>query len=67
MFNLFRRQQTDLGGAVSFDDKQALRDKLEVLEDELNFYLAGEYGVDPNKESAYQTLAIFAQTFPLVH
>ena len=25
-----------------------------MLEDELNLYLAGEYGVDPNKESAYQ-------------
>ena len=54
LFNLFRQQQTDLGGAVRSDDKQALRDKLKALEDELNLYLAGEYGVDPSKESAYQ-------------
>ncbi len=54
LFDRFREQQTELGGAVTPDDKQALRDKLKVLEDELNRYLAGEYGVDPNKGSAYQ-------------
>ena len=53
-FNLFRQQQTEFGGEVTLDDKQVLRDKLKVLEDELNLYLAGEYRVDPNKESAYQ-------------
>ena len=51
---LFRQQQTEEGGDVTPDDKQALRNKLKALEDELNFYLAGEYGVDPNKDSAYQ-------------
>jgi hypothetical protein len=39
---------------VTTDDKQALRDKLKALEDELNLYLAGEYGVELNRESAYQ-------------
>ena len=53
-FNLFRQQQTELGGEVTLDDKRVLRDTLQVLEDELNLYLAGEYGVDPNRESAYQ-------------
>ena len=53
LFDLFRQQQTELGGAVEPDAKQVLRDKLKVLEDELNRYLAGEYGVDPNKGSAY--------------
>ena len=54
LFEQFRLQQTELGGAVTPDDKQVLRDKLKVLEDELNLYLAGEYRVDLNRESAYQ-------------
>ena len=55
LFALFRQQQTALDGVVRPDDKQVLRDKLKVLEDELNRYLAGEYGVDLNTESAYQS------------
>ena len=54
LFTLFRQQQTALGGTVTPAEKQALQDKLEVLEDELNGYLAGEYKVDPSKASAYQ-------------
>ncbi len=54
LFEQFRLQQTELGGDVTPDDKQALRDKLKVLEDELNRYLANEYKVDPQKESTYQ-------------
>ena len=52
LFEQFRLQQTELGGAVTLDDKQVLRDKLKVLEDELNRYLAEEYGIDPSEESA---------------
>jgi len=48
LFTLFQEQQTVLGGTVSFSDKQALQAKLEVLEDELNSYLAGEYGIAQN-------------------
>ena len=54
LFALFRQQQTELGGAVRSDDKQVLRDKLKVLEDELNRFLADEYRVDLNKKAAYQ-------------
>ena len=54
LFALFRQQQTALDGIVRSDDKQVLRDKLKALEDELNRYLAGEYGVDPSEGSAYQ-------------
>ena len=54
LFALFRQQQTELGGAVRSDDKQVLRDKLKVLEDELNRFLADEYKVNPNKKPAYQ-------------
>jgi hypothetical protein len=46
LFKLFREQQTELGGEVSHTDKQELRNRLKALEDELNRYLAGEYGVD---------------------
>ena len=54
LFFLFRQQQTELGGTVTPAEKQALQGKLKVLEDELNRYLAGEYKVDLNKQSAYQ-------------
>ena len=54
LVTLFRQQQTEEGGDVTPDDKQKLRDKLKVLEDELNRYLAGEYSVNPSNESAYQ-------------
>ena len=45
LFQLFHKQQTELGGEVAPEDKQALKDKLKALEDELNQYLAGEYGI----------------------
>ena len=54
LFFLFRQQQTELGGAVTPMDKQALQSKLKVLEDELNLYLTEEYDVDPNKQSDYE-------------
>ena len=53
LFKRFRLQQTKSGGAVTLADKQELQDKIQVLEDELNGYLAGEYGVDQNKRSEY--------------
>ena len=34
LFQLFHKQQTELGGEVAPDDKQVLKDKLKVLEDE---------------------------------
>ena len=54
LFQEFRRQQTTLGGIVTPTDKQNLQSRLQELEDELNFYLAEEYGVDPNKQSDYE-------------
>ena len=54
LFQEFRRQQTTLGGAVTPADKQNLQSRLQELEDELNFYLAEEYGVDPNKQPDYE-------------
>lgn len=54
LFQEFRRQQTTLGGAVTPTDKQNLQSRLQELEDELNLYLAEEYGVDLNKQSDYE-------------
>jgi len=46
LYQHFRRQQTELGGEVTPEDKQALRERLDALNDELDRYLAREYGVD---------------------
>ncbi|MCY4566891.1 MAG: Eco57I restriction-modification methylase domain-containing protein, partial [Candidatus Poribacteria bacterium] len=54
LFKQFRKQQTELGGTVTTADKSALQNKLQALEDELNTYLAGEYNVDPSKQSDYK-------------
>ena len=43
-YDLFRQQQTALGGEVTAEDKQALRAKLADLESELNRHLANQYG-----------------------
>ncbi|MGA2329035.1 MAG: DNA methyltransferase [Bryobacteraceae bacterium] len=51
LFGLFRKQQTELGGSVAAEDKQALRRRLAELEEELNWHLAGEYGA---KKAGYQ-------------
>ena len=50
----FRLQQTEYDGSVPLVDKQDLQNKFQVLEDELNGYLAGEYQINPNKKSDYQ-------------
>jgi len=52
-FKQFRLQQTQLGGAVTHEDKTALRESLQRLTDQLDHYLASEYGVDPAKPRNY--------------
>ncbi len=44
-FQQFRLQQTELGGEVTAADKENLRKRLKDLDDELNQYLAKQYGV----------------------
>ena len=44
-FDQFRKQQTELGGEITADHKADLRRRLESLGDELDRYLATEYGV----------------------
>lgn len=36
------------------ESKAELYSRLDVLNNELNIYLAGEYGIDPEKEQAYK-------------
>ena len=54
-FNQFRWQQTMLGGDVTSADKQTLRDRLRNLADELDRYLATEYGIDPSNPTKHNT------------
>lgn len=50
LFIQFRKQQTKLGGKVTAADKDALKAKLKVLTDDLDRFLAAEYGVDAEKK-----------------
>jgi len=49
----FRQLQTEGDGSVPAADKLELQKRLKALEDELNRYLAGEYGVKVNDRTAY--------------
>ena len=52
-FNQFRWRQTVLGAEVTSSDKADLRLRLESLSDELDRYLASEYGVDLKSSDTY--------------
>lgn len=52
-FRQFRAQQTTHGGKVTRKDKQELRTRLAKLDTELDRYLAGEYGVNVDKQKAF--------------
>ena len=53
-FNKFRKLQTAPGGVTTAADKTDLRRRLDCLRDELDRYLAIEYGVHTNNMSAYR-------------
>jgi hypothetical protein len=53
-YDNFQIQQVQRGGHVSAQDKQALTDTLQDLEEMLNYHLANEYGVDPAKTKKYE-------------
>lgn len=63
LFAQFRLQQTEIGGEVTADDKAELRRRLKVLEDELNEYLAGEYGVKVSDKTAYSSWLVSHKPF----
>ncbi|MEM5364830.1 DNA methyltransferase [Paraburkholderia azotifigens] len=50
----FQIQQVQRGGHVSAEDKQALGDALESLEETLNRHLSREYGIDQDDGRKYQ-------------
>ena len=52
-FDKFRQIQTEGDGSVPAADKLDLQKRLKALEDELNHYLAGEYGVKVSDKVAY--------------
>ena len=52
-YNNFQIQQVQQGGHITAQDKQALAGTLYELEETLNYHLAREYGVDPNKTRGY--------------
>ncbi len=54
LFDRFREQQTELGGDVLPENKENLQSRLGILEDELNDYLARDYGIDPGKHVEYE-------------
>lgn len=54
-FKTFRRQQTELGGIVTAEDKAKLQQGLNDLEDELNRHLSSQYGKDFRKTIEYQS------------
>jgi hypothetical protein len=53
-FDAFRARQVEGDGSVPHEDKQELRKRLAALNEELNRYLAGEYGINqeiiPNRK-----------------
>ncbi|MCX5638696.1 MAG: Eco57I restriction-modification methylase domain-containing protein, partial [Planctomycetota bacterium] len=55
LFLRFRQQQTSLGGDVTADDKAVLSARLKKLEEELNGFLSGEYGIDSANKAQYET------------
>ena len=53
LFIQFRQQQTQLGGDVSPAEKHTLQVKIEEMDSQLNRYLAGQYGIEPNNKSVF--------------
>jgi hypothetical protein len=49
----FRQRQTQGDGSVPMEHKRELRGRLEALQDELNQYLASEYGVKASETDIY--------------
>jgi hypothetical protein len=52
-FDAFRLRQTEGDGSVPAADKREIQKRLKALEDELNLYLAGEYGIKVSKKAEY--------------
>ncbi len=53
-FRQYREQQTTHGGKITQEDKQNLRNRLTKLDEELDRYLAREYGVNCKKVKDFE-------------
>ncbi len=51
-FDIFRRRQVEGDGSVPHEDKLRVRQRLNALEEELNYALAGKNGINVEKERA---------------
>jgi len=73
-FDAFRARQVEGDGSVPHEHKQELRRRLNPLDDELNRYVASEYGIEPSKKDAYakwlkshQPFHWFVEFYGIVH
>jgi hypothetical protein len=73
-FDRFREFQTEGDGTVPPEHKKEIQERLKALKEELNHYLAGEYGVDTKKEKDYthwlkthQPFHWFIEFYGIVH
>ena len=62
-FDMFREQQTVLGGEITTTDKSKLRHRLDTLRDELDRHLAAEYGIQPDDVDAFESWRTSHQPF----
>ncbi len=62
-FRQFRAQQTTHGGRVTHNDKQELRKRLAKLDEELDRYLAGEYGINVKNQKEFAAWKTSHQPF----
>ena len=62
-FDMFREQQTALGGEITAAHKAELRRRLDSLRDTLDHHMAAEYGIKPNDTDAYDSWRASHQPF----
>lgn len=62
-FRQFRAQQTKHGGRVTHHNKRKLRERLRTLTDQLDRFLAGEYGVNLQKPKEFEAWKASHQSF----
>ena len=62
-FRQFRDQQTTYGGRITLKDKQELRRRLSALDNELDQFLAAEYGIKPKNRAAFEDWRASHQPF----
>lgn len=62
-YEQFRLQQVKEGGEISHEDKNSLAQELRTLSDELDIYIAHEYGIRETEEKKYTQFLASHQPF----